>query len=306
VVHHRKAARIGEAALDRHQHARGEVRVTGVLLVAADGSDRHLVDVGVEVTADDDQRVGVGVEQPVDQQADLQRLASPLYRREKEALRPAGHAAPSLRVSLLAGHEGGARRAQVHVDDVQHGTVVHPHCCVQDRPVPLHRRRLAAPGGFGSDRPVQRRRDEIVQNLPLLAERQAAEDHQVVLVAEPALAAADGAGAMEALVGGIGEQRVERRKPPRAAPAWTLAVDLLQAQDVGAQPQQLRPQQADPLLQRRPGNDRLAQILDVESGDAQGGGWTAVRHARAPLSRARRGSRRGSRARPACPIRRCR
>ena len=59
VVDDREAPRVRQGALHRHQGARRQLRVAGVLLVAADGADRHLVDVGVEVAADGDQRVGI-------------------------------------------------------------------------------------------------------------------------------------------------------------------------------------------------------------------------------------------------------
>ena len=77
--------------------------IAGVLFVAADRAHRHLVDVGVEVAADDDECVGIRIEQTIDQQPYLESLAGPLHRRDEKALGPAGHGPPCLRVVFCPG-----------------------------------------------------------------------------------------------------------------------------------------------------------------------------------------------------------
>ena len=209
------------------------MRVAGVFLVAADGAHRHFVHVGVEVAANRDERVWVSIEQLVYQQPDLQSLAGPLQRGEKEAFRPAGHAAPDLRF-LVPGDERGTRRAQVNVNDVQRWIAVQSQLRMQNRSIPFDRLRISRHRAIRRDLPVQWREDQIVQDLPLTEKRKAAQDHQVVLVAIAALAAADGAHAMKALIGRIGEQGIERRKSSLAAATGPLAIHLLQAEHVGA------------------------------------------------------------------------
>ena len=65
--------------------------------------------------------------------------------------------------------------------------------------------------------------------------REAAEDHEIVLVAHVPAAAADTGRPMEGFVRRFLEQMVEGEKAPAAGFASALAVHLLQAQDVGAQ-----------------------------------------------------------------------
>ena len=153
---------------------------------------------------------------------------------------------------------------------------------VEDRPVPLDR--SASSASLPGDRAVQRRLDELVQDLAVIVEQlEAAEDHQVVLVAQRAGAAAERAGPVEVLVGGAVEQGVERAELARLAAARALAVDLLQAQHVGAQAHQLRAQQPDPLLQRRRrrvGAPRFSTLkVAMRSGDGGFGSGRAHRPA---------------------------
>jgi len=57
-----------------------------------------------------------------------------------------------------------------------------------------------------------------------------------------------------------------------------LAADLLQAEDVSVQPDELRPQHRNSLLQARPAVMPVVQVHEVEGGDAQLGGhsWWEV------------------------------
>ena len=48
-----------------------------------------------------------------------------------------------------------------------------------------------------------------------------------------------------------------------------LAADLLAAEDVGVQPDELRPQHGDALLQARSAVMPVVQVHEVEGGDAQ-------------------------------------
>jgi hypothetical protein len=56
VVEQRVAGRLGDRPLAGDEHAPGQLRVAGLLDVAADGGHRDVVGVGVEVAADAHQR----------------------------------------------------------------------------------------------------------------------------------------------------------------------------------------------------------------------------------------------------------
>ena len=123
-----------------------------------------------------------------------------------------------------------------------------------------------------------------MQNLALTGDGKAAQDYQVVLVTIVAFAAADRADPMKALIGRVGEQGIERREPPFTAAPGALAIDLLQAQHVGTEAQQLRPEKPNPFFQRRAGDDRLTEVLDIEGGDPQQAERLTIRHACTPAS----------------------
>ena len=141
--------------LDRYQDPAHQVRIAGVLNVAADGHDRDLIGGGVEVARDDDLGVGVGVEDLVDEPADLQGLRHPFHRGYEGALGPGVGGSPGVAVDLLAGDVGRDLRLQVHVDHMQPGPVGQVELHVQDGPLDTDRDRGGI-GWIGGEAPIGR------------------------------------------------------------------------------------------------------------------------------------------------------
>ena len=126
----------------------------------------------------------------------------------------------------------------------------------------------------------------------MLGDLEAAQDDQVVLVPRAALGPAGGRDRRAGGVGRVLQQRLQRRQPPVPAAALVLGVDLLQAEDVGAKPQELRPQHRHPLLEAGAAGSWLAQALDIEGGDAQAHGSLPGRAGRAVQAGSARQARR--------------
>ena len=78
-------------------------------------------------------------------------------------------------------------------------------------------------------------------------------------------------------VGRIGrglDQPVEGQQPPSVGLGRFLPIDLLKAEDVGLQPQQLRSQHLDPHLERRIDGGAVVEALQVERSEAKSHGVT--------------------------------
>jgi hypothetical protein len=125
--------------LDRYQDLAHQVGSTGVLDVAPDGHDGHFIADGVEVARDDDLGGGVGVEDLVDEPADLQGLRHPFHRGYEGALGPGVGGPPGVAVDVLAGDVGRDLRLQVHVDYVQSVPAGQVELHVQDAPLDTYR-----------------------------------------------------------------------------------------------------------------------------------------------------------------------
>jgi hypothetical protein len=69
-----------DGVLDWYQDSTHQVWIAGVFDVAADGHDRDLIRDGVGVARDDDLCIRVGVEDLIDQPANLQGLRHPFHR----------------------------------------------------------------------------------------------------------------------------------------------------------------------------------------------------------------------------------
>ena len=254
---------LGDGVLARHEHAVAERRVGRVLDVAADRLHRHVIQVGVEVAAHGQQRVGVVVEELVDEHPGLERLAYALERRHEEALGPARGGAPGVLVDPLAGDRRGQLGLEVHVDDVQRPPAAEVEHRVNDRPLPAHAGRARGWRDRGG-RPVLRRGHEVLRELPALDDREPAQDHEIADVVERGVARAR-RHAMEARVLRPAEHLLERAQRARAV-RRRLAVDLLQAQHVRAQPHERRAQHG-----RADGERRLVArvVVEVRGRDAQ-------------------------------------
>ncbi len=108
-----------------------------------------------------------------------------------------------------------------------------------------------------------------MEDLAVAGDRQAAEDNQVVLVARAASRPADARYLRMALIRRSGDERIESDQPPLArVMALMLRIDLLEAEDIGAQSEKLRSDQLDPFAQAGAAAAHRAQVLDVEGGDA--------------------------------------
>ncbi len=107
--------------LERDEAARAEPAVAGVGHVRGEDPQRHLALLGVAVAAHGDERARLGIEDALDGEARLERLAHPLHGRQEEALGPAADAFPGEGVLLLPGDRRGERGPQVQVEDVQGG-----------------------------------------------------------------------------------------------------------------------------------------------------------------------------------------
>jgi hypothetical protein len=94
---------------------------------------------GVEVARDDDLGGGVGVEDLVDEPANLQGLRHPFHRGYEGALGPGVGGPPGVAVDLLAGDVGRDLRLQVHVDYVQSVPAGQVELHVQEGPLETYR-----------------------------------------------------------------------------------------------------------------------------------------------------------------------
>src|SRR3954453_22376173 len=163
--------------------------------------------------------------------------------------------------------DGGRRQCpQVQVDEVQRRSTRQLHRDQQQRPVeaeadwPLGLR-------LGGGEAVLGRCHQLLPHLAPLADRPAAEHDEVVRLRHPGLARvparAHRRGALEARIVGALEQPVERQQPPRPLP-FPLAVALLQAEDVGVEPAELRPQHGKALREAP-----RVEVLEVEARDPE-------------------------------------
>ena len=156
----------------------------------------------------------------------------------------------------------------MQVDGVEGCPATEIELGMEDGPVPHHLGGLGG-GGPRRRRAVDGRGHEVVADLGMGQDREAAEDREVVHVEGAVAAPALGGDAVVAAIARPLDQRVEGREPARRVAARVLAVDFPQAQDVGAQALELRAQDGDARrqwwLEPRP----VVEALQIEGGDAE-------------------------------------
>ncbi len=244
-----------------------ELGIAGLLGRGRNEAQRRLVVLGVEVAGDGDQPLRLLVEQLVDEEAQLQRLRRPLEGGEEIAFRPAAGAAPLLARELLPGNGARARCAQMQVDDIEPPAAGQLQGADEQRAVERDFLRSCA---FGRARQIRvpQRLDEPMAHLALRTDRKARQGHEVVHARHPVPGGTRGRRPLEARVARAVDQSLERHEAPLRRARHVLSVDLLQAQDVGRDPLQDRPQHGDARLQGNAGARLQVEVFDVEGGQA--------------------------------------
>ena len=207
---------------------------------------------GVEIAANGDLGMRIGIEQLVDGEPQLQGLTCALDRRQEKPLRPASNAFPDERRFLLSRNHRRERCAKMHVEYKQPVATAGLDLRHQDRAVEPHglpaivgRHSCQTLVGYGPHR--------LMPNLAMRHDRIVRQDDEIVHVGN---AAALGASCRDALIGLVWsslQQIVERMQGPQLLARSALSIDFLQTDHVGTQPLELRPQNLCPLPERNAG-----------------------------------------------------
>lgn len=142
----------------------GDERAGALLLLivaAAQQPSRSVMSVGVEIAADGDAGVRIGVEQHLDEEPRLQRLAFTLLRGDELSL-DLRFAGPC---SARRGHRRGTWRPQMQIENMDERAVRHVDRRIEKRTVPFDRHRRGRRAIIAGRRP-RPAGDEIMVDLP--------------------------------------------------------------------------------------------------------------------------------------------
>ena len=221
--------------LQRAQGAGGEFGGLHILGQSLEDPGGRLIGLGVEVAADCEPRVRVFVEQAFDEKPSLKSLPLSFQASQIIGLRPMGEASPTP-IFPRARQKGGARRAQMQVDEVELRPVWRGDARMQQRAVEGDSDWLAAMEG----RPLQGGR-KVVMHLPMGRDGPSAEDRQIVYISRSVAARPDAVDEVKPVANAAFHELLKGQKSALRLARPMLGVDLLQAEDVGLQFGQNRP-----------------------------------------------------------------
>ena len=143
---------------------------------------------------------------------------------------------------------------------------------------PVKKNGLVRRGRIGSHRTVIYWRHARMPQFAMSMDRLPREDDEIMDIGKAASAGTTGRSAMESLVRRSFDEQIQRVQRAVLFMPRALTIDLLKAEDVGAKPFELRPEDIRALLDCDAGARRQFEIFKIERGDTH-------RHPR-PLSSA--------------------
>ena len=267
VVQERVARRLRDVSLRRHHDPHGQVHVAGVLNIAPDGLDGDLIELLIEIPTDGNEGTRVHIEELIDEDPGLQRLADALHAGDEYAFSPTRGRLPGPFAQFVSLNVGGPAALEVQVDHIHHHVVGQLHLGMQNGPLPGDLSGFALLR-LGSDFLIARRGRILVQVLVVLHDLVAAEDDEVVVLEDLTCGRIYCRDPLVALVWSAFQQAVHGVQAHFAA-SIMLAADLLKAEDVRIESNKLRPQDWYAILKARHSVGPVVQVHEIEGGNVQ-------------------------------------